>query len=295
MSVTVGENRYGKEGVRLVRVRRSPYNGNTFDEWTVRVLIEGDFVSSYTEADNTKVLPTDTMKNTVYYIAARTKTSSMEDFGKELTNYLLEQHNQLSVVHIDIARKAWSNIITSNNVRHPTSYVQNGSELQVTTVTRPRHGPFSIVSGLKDLRVMKTAHSSFVQFYKDSLTTLPEVSDRLFGTAIDARWSYDCDSMDFEKTRQQIRSLMVDMFAEHHSDSVQHTIHAIAKYVLEHVKCVSQISLTLPNIHCLPVDLTRFGEENKNEIFMPIDDPHGYIQCTINRSNISKTNLVSKL
>lgn len=61
---TVAENRYGKEGVRLVRVRRSPYNGNTFDEWTVRVLIEGDFVSSYVDADNSKVLPTDTMKNT---------------------------------------------------------------------------------------------------------------------------------------------------------------------------------------------------------------------------------------
>jgi urate oxidase len=61
---TVAENRYGKEGIRLVRVRRSPYNGNTFDEWTVRVLIEGDFVSSYAEADNSKVLATDTMKNT---------------------------------------------------------------------------------------------------------------------------------------------------------------------------------------------------------------------------------------
>ena len=61
---TVAENRYGKEGVRLVRVRRSPYNGNTFDEWTVRVLIDGDFNSSYVDADNSKVLPTDTMKNT---------------------------------------------------------------------------------------------------------------------------------------------------------------------------------------------------------------------------------------
>ena len=61
---TVGENRYGKEGVRLVRVRRSPTDGNILDEWTIRVLIEGDFVSSYAEADNSKVLTTDTMKNT---------------------------------------------------------------------------------------------------------------------------------------------------------------------------------------------------------------------------------------
>ena len=75
---TVGENRYGKEGVRLVRVRRSPYNGNEFDEWTVCVLIEGDFTSSYSEADNSKVLPTDTMKNTGLYsfiLSSEKKTS----------------------------------------------------------------------------------------------------------------------------------------------------------------------------------------------------------------------------
>ena len=50
----------------------------------------------------------------------------------------------------------------------------------------------------------------------------------------------------------------------------------------------------MPNIHCLPVDLTRFGEENKNEIFMPIDDPHGYIQCALVRSS-TKNSLMSKL
>ena len=60
----------------------------------------------------------------VYYLAARTKTSSMEDFGKELANYLLDNHTQVSVVHIDIARKPWSNIVMSNNTRHPTSYVR---------------------------------------------------------------------------------------------------------------------------------------------------------------------------
>ena len=64
----IGENRYGKEGIRVVRVRRSPYNGNTFDEWTVRILLEGDFVSSYADGDNSKVLPTDTMKNTGTYL-----------------------------------------------------------------------------------------------------------------------------------------------------------------------------------------------------------------------------------
>jgi len=293
---TVGENRYGKEGVRLVRVRRSPINGNTFDEWSVRVLIEGDFVSSYAEADNSKVLTTDAMKNTVYYMAQRTRTTSMEDFAKELVNFLLERHSQISIACVDVERKAWSNIITSNNVRHPTSFMKTSNEVQLTTVKRSRHGAFSIVSGLKDLTVMKTANSSFTSFYKDPLTTLPESSDRLFGTAVQAYWTYDdtFSVLDFDKTREQIRASMLDVFAEHESASVQHTLHAIGKYVLDQVKSINKISLTMPNIHCLPVDLTRFGEQNKNEIFMPIDDPHGYIQCSLTRATTTG-NILSKI
>jgi urate oxidase len=282
---TVAENRYGKEGVRLVRVRRSPYNGNTFDEWTVRVLIEGDFNSSYAEADNSKVLATDTMKNTVYYVAQRTRANTIEDFAKELVNFLLERHAQISSVNVTVERKAWSNIITSNNVRHPTSFIQTSNEVQLTKVKRSRHGAFSIVSGLKDLKVMKTANSNFTKFYRDSLTTLADATDRLFGTAIQAFWTYDDTSsvIDFEKTRQQIRGIMLDVFAEHISESVQHTLHAIGTHVLKNVNSINKIHITMPNIHCLPVDLTRFGEQNRNEIFMPIDDPHGYIQCALTR------------
>jgi urate oxidase len=293
---SVGENRYGKEGVRLVRVRRSPYNGDTFDEWTVRVLIEGDFASSYAEADNSKVLPTDTMKNTVYYLAQRSKTKSMEEFAKELVNYLIEHHTQVSGVTVDVESKPWSHIITSNNVRHPTAFVQTGNEIQLTTVKRSRHGNFSIVSGLKDLKVMKTANTSFVNFYRDALTTLADSRDRLFGTAVLSLWTYQDGAaiLDFDKTRQQIRSLIIDVFAEHESESVQHTMYDIGKYILKHVQPISKIHFTMPNLHCLSVDLTKFGEPNKNEIFMPIDEPHGYIQCTIVRSS-TKDSPTSKL
>lgn len=292
----VGENRYGKEGVRVVRVRRSPYNGNTFDEWTVRVLCQGDFATSYSEGDNSKVLPTDTMKNTVYYLSQRTKTSTMEDFAKELVNYLIENHSQVSGVTVDVESKAWEHITLSNNTRHPTAFTQTTNEVQLTTVKRTRHGSFSIVSGLKNLKVMKTANTSFVKFYRDKLTTLTESTDRLFGTSVEAHWTYtDAQSpTDFDKTRQQIRGLMIDVFADHESESVQHTIHAIGKYVLEHVSSIDNLHMTMPNLHCLSVDLTRFGEPNKNEIFMPIDEPHGYIQCNITRST-KQGSLVSKI
>ena len=203
-------------------------------------------------------------------------------------NYLLEQHSQISAANVVVERKGWSNIITSKNIRHPTSFVQSSNEVQITKVKRTRHGTLSIVSGLKDLKVMKTANSSFSQFYRDSLTTLPDSNDRLFGTAIQAFWTYTDPSsiIDFDKTRQQIRAIMLDVFADHASESVQHTLHAMATHVFNQVQSINKIHLTLPNIHCIPVDLTRFGEENKNEIFMPIDDPHGYIQCALTRATI---------
>jgi urate oxidase len=217
-------------------------------------------------------------------LAQRTHATSIEDFGKELVNFLLERHAQISVVHVDVERKAWSNVITSNNARHPTAFIQTSSEVQLATIKRSRHGPFSILSGLKNLKLMKTAHSSFAHFYKDSLTTLADSTDRLFGTAVQAYWTYDDQLIiDFDKTREHIRGLIIDIFSEHTSASVQHTLHAIGKYIVEHVPSIQKIQLTMPNIHCFPVDLTRFGEENKNEIFMPVDDPHGYIQCEIKR------------
>lgn len=224
----------------------------------------------------------------VYYLASRSTSNSIEDFGKELVNYLLERHSQTSAANVVVERKTWSNIITSKNVRHPTSFVQSSNEVQIAKVKRTRHGAFSIVSGLKDLKVMKTANSNFTQFYRDSLTTLADATDRLFGTAMEVFWTFDDTSsiIDFEKTRQQIRSIMIDVFAEHASESVQHTLHAMGTHVLNHVPSINKIHLTMPNIHCLPVDLSRFGEENKNEIFMPIDDPHGYIQCALTRSAI---------
>jgi hypothetical protein len=37
------------------------------------------------------------------------------------------------------------------------------------------------------------------------------------------------------------------------------------------------------NRRCLPVDLSPFGMENPNEVFVPIDEPHGQIEATLRR------------
>ena len=86
-----------------------------------------------------------------------------------------------------------------------------------------------------------------------------------------------------DELRAKIREILLAVFAGHYSKSVQHTLYAMAEAVLEGVAEVSEIELTMPNIHCLLVDLSRFGQDNPNEIFVPTDEPHGYIEARVRR------------
>ncbi len=61
-------NRYGKARVRVLKVLREE-GRHVLKDINVRALLRGDLVSSYTGGDNTKVVPTDTIKNTVNVFA----------------------------------------------------------------------------------------------------------------------------------------------------------------------------------------------------------------------------------
>jgi urate oxidase len=279
--VKLAENRYGKSRVRLVRVKR--HSGmHDLREWTVQILLQGDFDSCFTDGDNRKILPTDTMKNTVYSLARNSAADCIEDFAKEVVVFLLSRNPQVSAVEITVSECAWQHV-TLGGKPHPTTFVQSSRELQTATATQARRGTLKVVSGLENLVILKTAGSAFNGYIKDALTTLPETRDRLFGTAVSTNWTYGTDNSAFAKLRAQIRELLLAAFAEHQSESVQHTLYAMAQNVLDHVSEVSDIQLTMPNKHCLLVDLSRFGQDNPNEIFVPIDEPHGYIEARVTR------------
>jgi urate oxidase len=130
---------------------------------------------------------------------------------------------------------------------------------------------------------MKTARSGFEGYIQDSLTTLPPTADRLFATALRADWIYAAADVRYEEVRGKIRAALISAFAEHESKSVQHTLYAMGDAVLAEVAEVAEIEMAMPNIHCLLVDLSRFGQDNPNEIFVPTDEPHGYIEARIRR------------
>jgi urate oxidase len=280
--ITLAENRYGKSRVRVVKVKRHP-DRHDFREWTVEILVEGDFESCFVHGDNGKILPTDTMKNTVYSLARHSAAECMEDFGKEVISFLLDHNPQISAARVALSENTWEHLHLGGKP-HPTTFVQSSGERQTAEITEARNGVLSIRSGFENLVILKTAGSEFVGFIKDSLTTLPEMTDRLFGTAVRASWNYSSSVASFVSLRSKIRESLLSTFADHASKSVQHTLYAMGEAVLTNVAEVEEIELTLPNKHYLPVDLERFGQNNPNEIFVPIDEPHGYIEARIRRT-----------
>jgi urate oxidase len=277
----LAENRYGKSRVRVVKVKRHP-DRHDFREWSVEILLEGDFESCFVEGDNCKILPTDTMKNTVYSLARSSSAECIEEFGKELITFLLDRNSQVSAARVSLSEKTWEHVHTGGKP-HPTTFVQSSSECQTAEIAKTRNGAPSVQSGLENLVILKTAGSEFTGFIKDSLTTLPEATDRLFGTAVRARWTYSSPTAAFATLRSKTREILLSVFARHASKSVQHTLYAMGAGVLANVPEISDIELTMPNKHCLLADLSRFGQDNPNEIFVPIDEPHGTIEARLRR------------
>jgi urate oxidase len=222
------------------------------------------------------------MKNTVYSIAHSSKATAMEDYAKELADFLLGGNPQIESVSIRVESTLWKRL-TGDGKPHPSAFMRGSGELQTTSIERTQSGPFEVLSGLDNLVLLKTANSGFEGYIKDSLTTLPETKDRLFGTAMSAKWRYVSPNLPFDCIRVKLREQLLRTFANHESKSVQQTLYAMAQSALEAIPEVDEIEIVMPNKHYLLVDLSRFGQDNPNEIFVPTDEPHGYIEARVRR------------
>jgi urate oxidase len=277
----LGENRYGKLRVRLSRITRHG-DRHDFQEWSVRVLLHGDFEASFTEADNSKILPTDTMKNTVYSVARDSSAATIEEFALEFGDYLLSNNPQVAKASVEIEEKAWERMHYDGGAA-PTTFRLCGPELNTVSATREKNGKWDIAAGIDGLTMLKTTKSAFTGYIKDRLTTLKPATDRIFGTSATVVWTYASGAPNYADVRLRVLGSLLRTFAAHDSMSVQHTLFDMGKAALAAAPEIARIQLTMPNLHHLLADLSPFGQDNPNHIFVPIDEPQGYIEATIER------------
>jgi urate oxidase len=281
MGAKIVSNRYGKTRVRMVKVLRQGERHELRDI-TAHISLEGDFVSSYTQADNSKVLPTDTMKNTVYALGKHHPLDTIESFALHLGRHFVGTVPHVSSATVRIEQTGWGRISVAGR-EHEHSFIRGSNEKPMCQVVVGREGA-SVESGIDDLVILKTTDSGFSGFMRDAFTTLKETGDRIMGTSVAARWNYSVADSNFARERAAVRTALLECFAGHKSESVQHTLYAMGEAALNAAKGVRRISLTMPNRHCLLVDLTPFGMKNHNEIFLPIDEPSGLIEATLERA-----------
>jgi urate oxidase len=266
-------DRYGKTRVRLTQVIR---NGDRHEltELSARIIFKGDFATAYTRADNSTTLPTDTIKNSVYIIARQRPIESIEQFARDLANHFLGLVKHLETVEIEVQQTPWSRIHD-----HDAAFMLGGSERRVAILSASRTNEL-LEAGVHGLEIVKTANSAFSDYLLDEWTTLPPTRDRLFGTVLDADWTYR-GMVDFNAEYQRVRSVLLQTFADHVSESVQHTLFDMGKAALAQLETLKEVHLVMPNKHRMLVDLSRFKLNNPNQIFVPTDEPSGYIEARI--------------
>jgi urate oxidase len=265
-------NRYGKSSIRLVKVRRAADPHDIID-LTIDVALEGAFDTVYTDGDNRGCVATDTMKNTVYGFAKVELLDHVESFALRLAEHFSEKAG-VALVQIAIDEHPWTRL-------HAHAFARAGEEVWTTLVTS-RDDKATVVSGLRGLVVLKTTDSAFSGFPRDRFTTLPETRDRILATSITAGWTYADGFADFAQ-RTAVRAALVETFATHKSESVQQTLYAMGEAALAACGGVVDVRLSLPNRHHLLVDLSPFGLDNPNEIFVATEQPYGLIEAEIKR------------
>src|SRR5262245_36894091 len=126
MPVKLGYNTYGKNAVNLSKIIRHK-DRHEFRQVSVNISLEGDFETAHTIGDNTKILPTDTQKNTVYALAKEQFTSSIEEFGLALANHFATRNPQVTKTKIEIIEYCWHRMMV-DGIEHNHSFINGGSE-----------------------------------------------------------------------------------------------------------------------------------------------------------------------
>jgi urate oxidase len=282
---------YGKHRVRVSKIKRprprdqdpEATDLHQFIEAAVDVTLEGDLETAYTEGDNTNLVATDTVRNTVYVLAKDDDFASIESFGVTVAEHFLTQYDHLNQATVELAEHQWHALVD-----HAHCFNGSNHETPTARVVAQRGEPIQVSAGLDHLMIAKTTETGFEDFHRDEFRTLPDTADRVFATVLTAEWDFTAasamDASAFIAARQSIRDAMLKKFTDHYSRSVQETLYLMANAGLDADESTARITLQMPNKHHLKFNLEPFGRENNNEVFHVTDEPYGYIRGTVERA-----------
>jgi urate oxidase len=278
--VRLEHSKYGATSVRLLRVSRKGTH-HDIKEATIDIEFEGDFESAHTSGGNAKILPVDTIRNTVYVLAKQYSPEPIEEFSSHLVEHFLTYNPQISRVHIETQERLWDRIRMGAK-SHDSAFARAGAEQRTSLLIGTRNG-VEIWAGLDDLVILKSAKFGFEGFLRDPYTTLKESPDRVLAARLSASWRYSAGEIAYSAIWHGVRQSLLESFAEHESRSPQHTLYSMADAVLQNFEPLAEIRLSMSLQEFDPVDLSPFGMQNAGEIFSPGSEPQSFVEATVRR------------
>lgn len=273
-------NRYGKARVRVLKILR---NGpqHTIKEIDVSALLTGDFAAAYTSGDNSQVVATDTIRNTINVLAKQQLGEEIERFGSFVAQHLLDRYPQVETAQIELAAKDWQRLQV-DGAAHPHAF-RAGSNARAWAQIIASRSTQTMQSGIRDLVILKSTGSGWEGYPRDEFTTLPETNDRILATSFDATWTWSDEPANYNSANESILAAMLAKFANDYSTSAQASVYAMGKAALQACAAIARVDMKMPNKHYLLINLKPFGLENQNDIFVPTDDPFGQIEGSVTR------------
>ncbi len=280
MSITLGDNQYGKAETRVVRIYRDTERHEIRD-LNVSTALRGDFAAAHLAGDQSMVLPTDTQKNTAFAYAKERGAGAIEAYALALAGHFTDDIASVTRARVDVDEYRWERISVAGS-GHPHAFVRTGQEIRCAAAVIDAEGPVTtqwVISGIRDLVLLKSTGSQFTGFLRDRYTTLAEASDRILATSLTARWRYAAAGVAWDEAFAQVRSILLERFAVPHSRALQQTLWDMGAAVLAARDDIAEIRLSAPNKHHFLADLSPYGLDNPGEVFHADDRPYGLIQC----------------
>jgi urate oxidase len=279
--VPLTKHRYGKGRVRVMRIHRDGERQEV-SQLNIKAMLEGDFARTFTHADNSMTVSTDTIKNIVNAVARENTGLCPEQFCQVLAKKYLDTYPQASMVSITSHETKWSRL-SFGGKPHPHSFVLDANGKPTVEVTMVRGGESTLASGIDGFAFMKSTQSGWENYVKDRYTTIQPTADRMCATSMVASWKWSATPKSYPAANAKILDTVLEVFSTTYSKSVQDSLYRMGEAALAAVPEISEISMACPNMHFIPMNLAAFGLDNNNDVFLPTDEPHGQIECTVGR------------
>jgi urate oxidase len=279
---TLESNRYGKFRVRVMKVVRHDDSHHDVCELEADVLLHGELAGSYLSDDNSSIVPTDTVKNTVHVLAHDHLETCRTSFAKVIAEYFLGKYPHLTGIEVELRERKWERMSIGDKP-HPHAFVHAANGEPFSRAALFRGQALRLSAGIRGHLIMKSTGSGFTGYNVCELTTLPPVTDRIFATRLNAEWDFADPTAESAVVDAAILAAAHEVFATTYSPSVQRTLYQIGELALERVPAISRIELKMPNVHFLGLDLARLGRPGQSCVLLPTDEPHGEIEAVITR------------